>query len=105
MKKAIVYTVLPALLMTLAAGCGTANGDQRLPSASPVISASPVTVPTPDMGDGAVNDRDGIITPGDNGMSASPNATTRPGKSAAPNTTTRPGRGTPGASPSATPDM
>ena len=43
MKKAIVYTVLPALLMTLAAGCGTANGDQRLPSASPVISASPAS--------------------------------------------------------------
>lgn len=93
MKKAIVYTVLPALLMTLAAGCGTANGDQRLPSASPAISASPVTVPTPDMGDGAVNDRDGIITPGDNG------------KSAAPNPTTRPGRTMPSASPSATPDM
>ena len=93
MKKVIVYTVLPVLLVAYAAGCGMANENQRLPSASPVISASPEVVPTPDVGNGVVNDRDGVITPGDNGLRASPSPTARPGGVL------------PSASPSATPDM
>ena len=92
MKKAVVYTILPALILTLAAGCGSADRQERLPSASPVISAVP-EMPTPDVGNGVVNDRDGVITPGDNGVTTTAAPTARPEKTK------------PGTSPSATPAM
>lgn len=92
MKKAVLYTVLPALLATLAAGCGMAEPNDRFPTASPVISVSP-GIPTPNTGNGVVNDRDGVITPGDNGTMTTPAATVKPEKAA------------PTASPSATPNI
>ena len=93
MKKAIVYTVLPVFLLSFAAGCGMADRNERLPSPTPMITATPTTMPTPDVGNGVVNDRDGVITPEDNGTTPSATATPRPGKT------------TPGTTPSATPNM
>ena len=91
MKKAVVYTVLSAIVV-FTAGCGMADAEERLPSASPVISAAP-NMTTPDVGNGVVNDRDGVITPGDNGIPT----TTAP--------TSNPGMLSPSSSPSATPNM
>ena len=81
------------MLLTFAAGCGMADRNERVPSPSPAITASP-EMTTPDVGDGVVNDRDGVITPEDNGIPASPNA----------GTTARPGMASPTASPTATPN-
>ena len=91
MKKA-VYIILPALLLLHAAGCGMADANERVTSPSPVVSATP-GMTTPDVGNGVVNDRDGVITPGDNGMTTTAAPTARPEKTK------------PGTSPSATPAM
>ena len=92
MKKVIVYTVLPFVIFALASGCGMANDPGKVPTASPMITAAP-EMTTPDVGNGVVNDRDGVITPNDNGLAPAPSASARPGKT------------TPSASPTMTPKM
>ena len=94
MKKAIVYTLLPVLLLSFAAGCGMADRGKDRPVPSPAVSASP-QMTGPDAGDGIVNDTDGIITDEDNGMIPGPTASSE----------SRPGAVSPSASPSMTPNV
>ena len=69
MKKA-VYTLMTAALVLSLTGCagmGLMDGGQtEAPTVSPAVSASPAVV-TPDVDDGVVRDRDGIITDDDTG--------------------------------------
>ena len=64
MKKAIVYIFAALIALNALAGCGM-EGDRNNnttvnPSATPIVT-------TPDVNNGIVGDRDGIITDDDNG--------------------------------------
>ena len=62
MKKAIVYIFAALIALNALAGCGM-EGDRNTttnPSATPVVT-------TPDVNNGIVDDKDGIITDDDNG--------------------------------------
>ncbi len=101
MKKAVYTLVTAALVLSLTGCAGTdlmdgGRMEDRDPAATaaPAVSASPAVV-TPDVEDGIVRDRDGIITDddtgaettarpntgrktGDNGMAASPSPSASP---------------------------
>ena len=68
MKRSMAILLAAALLTLLLCGCG------ELKPSRPAVSATPIPETTllpesmmPDPEDGEVNDRDGIIEPGDNG--------------------------------------
>ena len=70
MKNKAVYILALALLCGTLAGCGANDEGRR--SEEPI---EPIMTPMPDVGDGIVNDEDGVITEGDNGL---PMVTERP---------------------------
>lgn len=71
MKKTLVYIIALVMLLSLLCGCGT-DGNGTSPTASPKVSEMIPGI-SPDVGNGTVNDNDGIITDNDNnGTTASP---------------------------------
>ena len=93
MRKAAVYILLPVMILAFVSGCGMSDPGKNKPASSPMVSASPMT--TPDVSDGIVHDKDGIITDEDHGEI--------PGTSASPDS--RPVNPSPSASPSMTPNV
>ncbi len=86
MKKKLFCLAFALLLGLTAAGCGMDRTDERpaggveiLPESSPIV--------TPDMSDGEVRDRDGVIGNGEQGGSKpSPSASPMPSVSPMPTT-------------------
>ena len=76
MKKAMVYIcALTLAFSALLSGCGEmrrTDGGTTQPTATPDVTVLPESM-MPDVADGEVRDRDGIITEGDKG-----NASTMP---------------------------
>ena len=70
MKKAMIYIcALTLAFSALLAGCGETrrtDGDAAKPTATPKLTILPETM-MPDVEDGEVRDRDGIITDNDSG--------------------------------------
>lgn len=68
MKKSFAYLVAILLLLLCLSGCGNSNMDNTI-GVSPVPTAMPSASPyvSPDVDDGVVNDRDGIIEDRDTG--------------------------------------
>jgi len=73
MKKAMVYIcALTLALSALLTGCGEmrrTDGGATQPTATPDVTVLPESM-MPDVADGEVRDRDGIITEGDNGSAS-----------------------------------
>ena len=68
MKKSFAYLAAILLLLLCLSGCGNSNMDNTI-GVSPVPTAMPSASPyvSPDVDDGVVNDRDGIIEDRDTG--------------------------------------
>ena len=68
MKKSFAYLAAVLLLLLCLSGCGNSNMDNTI-EVSPVPTAMPSASPyvSPDVNDGVVNDRDGIIEDRDTG--------------------------------------
>lgn len=68
MKKSFAYLAAILLLLLCLSGCGNSNMDNTI-GVSPVPTAMPSASPyvSPDVNDGVVNDRDGIIEDRDTG--------------------------------------
>lgn len=74
MKKAMIYIcALTLAFSALLSGCGEmrrTDGGTTQPTATPEATVLPETL-MPDIADGEVRDRDGIITDGDSGNASS----------------------------------
>lgn len=73
MKKTIVYILVAAILTASLCACGSSGTlDDPGYNSTDRPGAVPSSVPdmTPDVNDGIVNDRDGMIDSGDNGTTA-----------------------------------
>lgn len=76
MKRTIIFVCVFALFCTVLSGCGSFRDDASVQTPMPTMDLIPEISPvlTPDMDDGVVTDRDGVIGDRDPAASASPSA-------------------------------
>ena len=85
MKKKLFCLLFALLLVFSAAGCGM-NGETGRPGGSGALLPEPSPVISPSLDDGLVQDQDGIIGNGDEGVVTSPAVSPSPSSSPMPTT-------------------
>ena len=93
MKKSIAIVCAFALICAVLCGCGEmrADGKPAYESPAPAVTVTPeiTPMPTPDVNDGIVKDKDGVIEDRDTGSAgtggtAAPTASPKPAATAKP---------------------